>query len=135
MLGAYKYISFAPSDVTGPEFTSPAAGSVGTFVVGRSLATFSSNITIAATDPEGNNVSFTEPTSALSGIGLTLTDNSDGTATISGTPSLVTSETTTNFTIRATDDFDNSTDRSFNITISPNYFGDSSDGAFSNQND
>ena len=48
MLGAYKYISFAPSDVTGPVFNSPAAGTVGTFVVGRSLATFSSNVTFSA---------------------------------------------------------------------------------------
>ena len=135
MLGAYKYISFAPSDVTGPVFNSPAAGTVGTFVVGRSLATFSSNVTFSATDPEDNNVTFTEPTSALSGIGLTFTDNNDGTATLSGTPNTVTSATTTNFTIRATDDFDNSTDRSFSITISPNYYGDSSDGTFNDQND
>jgi len=64
-----------------------------------------------------------------------MADNGDGTATISGTPGQVTSSTTSNFTVTASDDNGNESPRAFSITIQPNYFGDGSDGAYSNEND
>ena len=42
-----------------------------------------------------------------------MADYGDGTATISGTPNQVTSSTTSNFTVTATDDNGNGTDRAF----------------------
>ena len=127
-------IAFRGGDLTAPTWTT-GAGTLGTFRPGRTLATQDANITVAAADDSGIPPSIALQTGSSLPSGLSLTDNSDGTATISGTPGLVTTGTTTNFYLEATDVSSNTTARQFSITIQPNYFGDSSDGAYSNEND
>ena len=132
MLGTIRlgYFTAAGGDTAGPDWVSPAAGSLGTYTVTVAI----SNITLTASDPEGNGENFAVSAGSLPS-GLSLTDNGDGTATISGTPDYVSSETTSSFTVEATDDSGNATGRNFTITVRPNYWGDSSDGAYSNAND
>ena len=60
---------------------------------------------------------------------LTGTPATSATYTIGGTTPSPTSTTTYNFTLRASDAEGQTVDRAFSITISPNYFGDGSDGA------
>lgn len=129
-LAAVRFNLYKVGDINAPEWDSPDAGSLGTFTVTVAI----SNITLQATDPEGASVSFTITSGSLPS-GLSFTDNSDGTATISGTPSYVSSETTSNFTVTAEDEAGNQNGRAFSITVRPNYWGDSSDGAYSNGND
>ena len=71
------------------------------------------DVSVSATDPDGQTVSYSETTSVLSGIGLTLNSS---TGAITGTlpASSSTSGTTSTFTIRASDGT-NIADRSFNI--------------------
>ena len=85
---------------------STAAGSLGE-VVENSNA----NITVAATDPEGETVAYSETTSNLSGAGFSLNSSS---GLISGTASAVSGDTTTSFTLRATSG-GQTADRSFSI--------------------
>lgn len=119
-------------DITAPTFTAPASGATFDFRMGKAIATQSSNITVSATDDSGLAVTLT--TSTLPS-GLSFTDNGNSTGIISGTPSAVTSSTTTAITLTATDVAGNIATRNINIEIQPNYFGDSSDGAYSNAND
>lgn len=128
-LAAVRFNLYKVGDINAPEWDTDA-GSLGTFTVTVAI----SNITLQATDPEGASVSFTITSGSLPS-GLSFTDNSDGTATISGTPSYVSSETTSNFTVTAEDEAGNQNGRAFSITVRPNYWGDSSDGAYSNGND
>lgn len=119
-------------DITAPTFTAPASNASFDFRMGKTMATQSSNITVSATDDSGLTVSL-----SASGLpsGLSFTDNGNSTGTISGTPSAVTASTTSNVTLTATDVAGNITTRGITIEIQPNYFGDSSDGAYSNAND
>jgi hypothetical protein len=132
-LGAYKLAVFAVGDANPPVW-STAAGLLGTFRPGKTIASQDSNITVSASDEEGNGENFSITSGALPS-GLSLADNGDGTATISGTPGQVTSSTTYNFDITAEDDLGNGDARSFSIVIEPNYWGDSSDGAYTGGND
>ena len=132
-LGSYKFASFAIGDADGPVWTT-SAGSLGSFRPGVAISSQSANITLQAADEAGNGENFAITSGSLPG-GLSMTDNSDGTATISGTPNQVTSSTTSNFTVTVSDDNGNETDRAFSIIIEPNYFGDGSDGAFDDEND
>ena len=86
---------------------STSAGNLGSFLEGTSVGT----ISLSATDPDGDTVTYSETTSALSGAGLSL-NSSNG--QITGTTSTVSGDTTTNFTIRATANSKN-VDRNFNI--------------------
>ena len=119
-------------DITAPTFTAPASGATFDFRNGKSMATQSSNITVSATDDSGLTVSLS--TSTLPS-GLSFTDNGDSTGTISGTPNAVSSSTSTAVTLTAQDVAGNITTRGITIEIQPNYFGDSSDGAYSDAND
>ena len=86
---------------------STSAGNLGTFLEGSSIGT----ISLSATDPDGDTVTYSETTSALSGAGFSL-NTSNGQLT--GTAAAVSGDTTTNFTIRATAGSE-TTDRNFNI--------------------
>ena len=93
---------------------STASGSV-TTVSDSGRASFSA-ITIAAADPEsGGDVTYTLESGSLPS-GLSGTSTSSG-YVISGTPSAVGSNTTSNFTIRAKDVNSNTSDRAFSITV------------------
>ena len=116
---------------TAPTFTT-AAGSLGTFSKASSIS-----VPIVATS--NSNVTITETTAVLtsnantpaSTMNLTLTGSPATTATytIGGTTPSPTSTTAYQFTLRASDVEGQTVDRAFSITISPNYFGDGSDGA------
>ena len=97
-------------DITPPGFTAPAENASFDFRMGKTMATQSSNITVSATDDSGLTVSL-----SASGLpsGISFVDNGNSTGTISG----------------------NIFTRNITITIEPNYFGDSSDGAYSDAND
>jgi hypothetical protein len=69
------------------------------------------SVTVLATDPDGETVSYSETTSVLSGAGLSLNST---TGVISGTPNDVGSDTTYTFTLRATAN-SKTADRQFNI--------------------
>lgn len=71
--------------------------------------------TVSATDPDGDTVSYSETTSVLSGAGLTLNSS---TGAITGDPTDVASDTTYNFTLRATAN-SKTADRNFTIVVQP----------------
>ena len=85
---------------------STSAGNVGNVLESVAI----SNITLSATDPDGDAVSYAETTSNLSGAGFSLSSG----GVISGTPNAVGSDTTTTFDVRATANGKNA-DRTFNI--------------------
>jgi len=85
---------------------STSAGNVGNFVESATI----SNITLSATDPDGDAVSYSETTSNLSGAGLSLSSA----GVISGTTNAVSNDTTTTFDVRATAN-GKTADRTFNI--------------------
>ena len=90
-----------------------AIGSVGSANKGAAWST----ITLTATGD--NPITYTEApgtANALSVMGLSLA-NSANTAVLSGTATTPAATTTYNFTIRATDNDSQSTDRTFNVTI------------------
>ena len=88
---------------------STASGSLGTVYEDAT----GNHTTVSATDPDGDTVSYSETASVLSGAGLTLNSS---TGVISGDPTDVSSDTTLNFTLRATANTKNS-DRAFSIII------------------
>ena len=98
--GAVLTVSDAPAWVT-------AAGSLGSFSGGSSIGT----ITLTATNSTGMSVQ----SGSLPG-GMTL-NSGTGSSTLTGTESGATSDTTYNFTIRATDAEGQTADRAFSITI------------------
>ena len=83
-----------------------ASGNLGTVDEGSSA-----NFTVSATDADGDTVSYSETTSSLSGAGFSLNSS---TGAITGTANLVSGNTTTSFTLRATAN-SKTTDRAFNI--------------------
>ena len=101
-----------------PGFTSPAAGSLGSFAANISIST----ITIVASEPDGGAITYAVTTGSLPG-GLSL-NSSNG--AITGTPVSVTSSTTSSFTITATDDESQTATRNYSITVTPNYLPTSS---------
>ena len=104
-----------------PSWTT-SSGSLGTFYDSGTPV----NLTLVATDPDaGATVTFSLLSGTLPG-GLSL--NSSG--IISGTTVGISSDTTYNFTVRATDNAGNTSDRAFSIAITAsNYFGTGADGA------
>jgi len=85
-----------------------ASGSLGTAYEDESA-----NITVSASDPDGDTVSYSETASVLSTNGLSLNST---TGVISGNPNDVVSDTTINFTLRATAN-SKTADRAFSIII------------------
>ena len=76
--------------------------------------------TVAATDPEGDAITYSETGgTVLSGQNFSLDANSGA---ITGDPTNVLASTTHNFTLRATSGT-NTTDRNFNIVVTPADFG------------
>ena len=107
---------------------STAAGSLGTIADGaRASGTV---YTIAAADPEsGGDVVYTIESGSIP-AGMSFASTSSG-ATISGTPDAQSSNTTSNFTIRAKDVNSNTSDRAFSITVNaPQYQSFTSSGTF-----
>ena len=100
-----------------PTFTTPA-GSLGSGIQKGSTI---SGIAVTATDPDGQTITYSEVTSVLTSNSNTpastmnLSLNSS-TGVISGTAPNVSSDTTYNFTIRASDGI-NTTDRAFSLGI------------------
>ena len=95
-----------------PVFTT-ASGSIGSIYDG-SRSTFGHLSTLTATDAGGGSISSYSVVSGALPTGLSLNAS---TAALSGTANAVGSDTTSSFTIRATDNAGNTTDRSFSITV------------------
>ena len=94
--------------------------------------TSSANLSVVATDPDGGAITYSETTSnVLGGAGLSLNTS---TGAITGNPNDVSSDTTINFTIRATDNESATTDRNFAITIQQAIDGSSSSRAAASAN-
>ena len=89
-----------------PSWTTPA-GNLGTFAAGSTIPT----ITLVATEPDSGTVSYSVTTGALP-TGLALTG-----ADIDGTVPFPAGETTYNFSVTASDDENQSTERAFNIVV------------------
>ena len=89
-----------------PSWTTPA-GNLGTFAAGSTIPT----ITLVATEPDSGVVSYSVTTGALP-TGLALTG-----ADIDGTVPSPAGQTTYNFSITASDDENQSTERAFNIVV------------------
>ena len=103
---------------------STASGNIGSVEEGASA-----NLTVSATDPDGDTVAYSETTSVLSGAGFSL---NSGTGAITGTANAVSGDTTDTFTLRATANSKN-VDRQFNIIRTEFALnGSSSARAFSN---
>lgn len=93
-----------------PAFTN-AAGSLATVFEGDSV-----NVSAAATEPDGGAITYAITSGALpSGVSL-----NTSTGAITGTAPSVSASTTSNFTITATDDENQSTARAYSITVNPN---------------
>jgi hypothetical protein len=86
---------------------STSAGNVGSVLEGTAI---SPTIQLSASDSDGDSVTYSETTSALSGAGFSLSSS----GAITGTAGTVSGDTTTNFTARATAG-SKTTDRNFNI--------------------
>jgi hypothetical protein len=93
-----------------PNF-STAAGSLGTIYDSTRTG---NSYTISATDPDSGGTVTLSLISGAVPTGMTWTA---GTGVINGTPSAVGTDTTSSFTIRATDNAGNTTDRTFSITV------------------
>ena len=116
--GTYKFVvensnglsvqsSTAITYSNGPTWTT-SAGTLGTFTEGESVS-----VTVAATDGSETVDTFAIVSGSLpSGLSL-----NTSTGVISGTAAAVGANTTSNFTIRATDDEGQTADRAFAITI------------------
>ena len=89
-----------------PSWTT-AAGNLGTFLEETSIPT----ITLVATEPDSGTISYSVTTGALPS-GLTLSGSN-----ITGTAPSVSGETTYNFSVTASDDENQSTERAFNIVV------------------
>ena len=99
----------------------------GTIVTISDTAT-GNHVTISATDPDGDTVTYAETGGTnITGAGLSLSS----TGVISGDPTNVNASTTVSFTARATAN-SKTTDRAFNIIINPALDGTASGRAFSN---
>ena len=87
------------------------------------------NITNVTASEGSDTIDYSEVTSVLSGIGMTLNTT---TGEITGTlPTGITADTIYTFTLRATDDENQTADRQFKIRNLVNFFGDGSDGDLS----
>ena len=93
-------------NINGSPAWQTASGSVGQVIEGESA-----NITLSATDPEGDAVTYAETTSNLSGAGYSISSS----GVITGTANAVSNDTTTSFTARATSSSSNIADRNFSI--------------------
>lgn len=126
--GAFGQIFDQINVDTAPAWTT-ASGSLGTIFSNDTGTHF----TVAATDADGETVSYSETASVLSGRNLTINSS---TGAISGDPTDVSADDTVSFTLRATASV-GSTDRNFSFILRPpsyqnivDVFGDSSGIAY-----
>lgn len=70
-------------------------------------------VTLSATDPEGASVSY----NIVSGVVPSGTSFNQSTGVISGTPNEVATSTTSNFSVTAIDNANNTTERAFSLTV------------------
>ena len=110
-------------DCGGSPTWSTAAGTIAT--VGDRFGSYSPIVTLSATDPESQTVTYSIASGALPG-NVTLNTS---TGAISGDPTDVVSDTTYNFTANATDTIGNATSRSFSIIVNLTKDGSSSSRA------
>ncbi|MDA9761371.1 putative Ig domain-containing protein [bacterium] len=89
-----------------------ASGSLGTFTEGDSI-----DVEVSAYDPDSTSAITYELQSGSLPAGLSLVNQSGDSCRIQGTASAVDADTTSNFTLRATDSASNTTSRAFSITI------------------
>ena len=101
-------VSATATLINGTPVWSTTAGSLGSVV-----ETLSFSATVTVTDAQTNTITLTAGSLPT---GITLTDNGDNTATISGTAPVVTADTVFNFTL-TTNDGTISVDRAFSITV------------------
>lgn len=120
--GGANAVLAAAIDCGGVPAWTTAAGSLGTFYDSGTTV----SINLVATDPDANaTISYSLVSGSLP-ANITLAANGQ----ISGTTQTVTSNTTYNFTVAASDNANNQTTRSFSMTVSAtNYFGNGADGA------
>jgi len=90
-----------------PAFTN-AAGSLGSVLEGASM-----NFSVAATEPDGGTITYAITSGALPSGGSLNTS----TGAITGTAGSVSADTTSSFTITATDNENQSTSRAYSITV------------------
>jgi hypothetical protein len=132
--GTYQIEIINPSGLSGRSNivfsdTSPSWNtSVDTILEAFTQSDSSVNITSLSASEGSDTMTYSETTSVLSGAGLTLNTS---TCAITGSVPSVATFTTYTFTLRAEDDEGQTSDRQFRITVSPNYFGDGSDGDLS----
>lgn len=101
-------------DCGGTPTWSTAAGTIAT--INDEYGSYSPIVTLIATDPDaGATIGY----SLVSGSLPAGTALGSSTGQISGNPTNVVSQTTSNFTIRATDNAGNSSDRAFSIIVNP----------------
>ena len=92
-----------------PAFSN-AAGTLGTFEAGATVS-----VSAAATEPDGGAIGYTITSGSLpSGVSINAS-----TGAITGTAGSVLSNTTSNFTVTATDNENQSTARAYSITVTP----------------
>ena len=132
--GDYTLVVTNPSGLSGQTTVSysalPAWNTAADTVLASIIQGGTVNITSLSASEGSDTIAYSETTSVLTGSGsgeMGLSLNS-GTGAITGTAPTVSSSTTFTFTLRATDDEAQTTDRQFKITITPNFYGDGSDG-------
>jgi hypothetical protein len=135
--GDYTIIVANPSGLSGQTSVSYSAAPAWNTNVDTILATViqngSVNITSLSASEGADTIAYSETTTVLTGSGagkMNLNLNA-ATCAITGTAPAVASTTIFTFTLRATDDENQTTDRQFKITVNPNFYGDGSDGALS----
>lgn len=111
----------AQIDAGGSPTWSTSSGQIASDFEGESIS-----VQLSASDPDGQTVNYSLASGSLPS-GVTLSS----TGLVSGTLPSVSSDTTFNFTVAASDGI-NSTSRSFSIQVlNGNFFGDGSDGSLS----
>ncbi len=89
-----------------------AAGTLGSFLESEAM-----DITVTARDPDSSSAVTFELQSGSLPPGLSLVNQTGDSCRITGTPTAVASDTTSNFTLRAYDSASNTASRAFSITI------------------
>lgn len=135
--GSYELEITNPSGLSGKTTivysANPTWNTAQDTVVATVVAGSSVNITSLAATDDGDTFAYSETTTVLTGSGaneMNLSLNSS-TCAITGTAPSPSTSTEYTFTLRATDDEGQTSDRQFKIQVNLNFFGDGSDGSLS----
>lgn len=110
-------------DAGSPPTWTTSAGTIAT--INDAYGSYSPIVTLSATDPDGGSIVYSIESGALPGnVSL-----NTSTGAISGDPNNISSSTTYEFTVGATDVGSNKTNRTFNIIVNPALDGSSSSRA------